>query len=198
MNSNNNATCWTQQLLRLEVQSGKTGEAVHLHVSPKPLGQEEDLARQPENEYRMLPRHAGQRPRKPAGTNCETQMLSDPEHHQNYDPTVELVRVTPVPAIIVEMEKLSIVVVNEATIKLLGYSENELLGHSITEFVPTEDVLAVERAAEEPPPEGETQWRCIKKGGTLLYLKLKYRDTIFENKAARFVVTLASSSKPFK
>ena len=83
-------------------------------------------------------------------------MSSDPERLK-YDPIAELVKVTPVAAIIVEMETLSIVVVNEATLKLLGYSEHELLGHSLMEVVPTEDILSVQHAAEEPPPEGETQ-----------------------------------------
>jgi len=114
-----------------------------------------------------------------------------------YDPIAELVRVNPVPSIMIQMETLSIVVVNDAVVKLVGYSERELLGMSITELVPPEDVAAVHKASEEIPPEGETLWRCFRKDGALLYLKLKYRDTIFRGRAARFIVAIAASPQPF-
>jgi len=114
-----------------------------------------------------------------------------------HDPIAELVRVNPVPSIIVDMQTLSIAVVNEATLRLLGYAEEELAGRSILELVPPEDIAAVERAADEPPPEGETFWRCLKKDGTVFYLKLRYRETIYQGKPARFVVALESRLTPF-
>ena len=114
-----------------------------------------------------------------------------------YDPVAELVRVNPVPSIIVDMQTLSIAVVNEATLNLLGYTEQELKGRSILELVPSEDIAAVERAADVPPPEGETFWRCFKKDGTVLYLKVRYRETMYHGKPARFVVAVESRSTPF-
>ena len=115
-----------------------------------------------------------------------------------YDPIAELVRVNPVPSIIVDKQTLCIVVANEATSQLLGYSEKELEGRSVTDLVPHEDIAAVEHATEEPPPEGETYWRCLRKDGRLLYLKLKYRETVYQGKPARFVVTVESSLTPFQ
>ena len=115
-----------------------------------------------------------------------------------YDPIAELARVNPAPSIIVEMQTLSIALVNEATLALLGYTEEELVGRPITELVPVEDVAAVEKAADEPPPEGETRWRCLRKDGAILYVKVRYRETIYEGKRARFVVTAESSLVPFE
>ena len=115
-----------------------------------------------------------------------------------YDPITELVKVNPVPSIIVDKQTLCIAVANEATSQLLGYSEKELEGRSVTDLVPREDIAAVEHATEEPPPEGETYWRCLRKDGTLLYLKLKYRETVYQGKPARFVVTVESSLTPFQ
>lgn len=114
-----------------------------------------------------------------------------------YDPITELVKVNPVPSIIVDKQTLSIAVANEAASQLLGYPEKELKGRSVTDLVPHEDIAAVEHATEEPPPEGETYWRCLRKDGTLLYLKLKYRETVYQGKPARFVVTVESSLTPF-
>ena len=114
-----------------------------------------------------------------------------------YDPIAELVKVNPVPSIIVDKQTLSIAVANEAASQLLGYPEKELEGRSVTDLVPHEDIAAVEHATEEPPPEGETYWRCLRKDGTLLYLKLKYRETVYQGRPARFVVTVESSLTPF-
>jgi len=125
-----------------------------------------------------------------------TSTPEQPEQNETYDPIAELVRVNPVPSIIVDMETFSVVVVNEATTALLGYSEQELLSKSILELVPAEDIAAVEHAADEPPPEGETLWRCFRKDGATLYLRLKYRETIFRDRPARFIVTLESSLNP--
>jgi hypothetical protein len=57
---------------------------------------------------------------------------------------------------------------------------------------------AVRHAAEEPAPEGETLWRCLKNDGTVLYLKLKYRETVYKGEPARFIVVTESSGKPFE
>lgn len=114
-----------------------------------------------------------------------------------YDPIAELVRVNPVPSIIMDMQTLSVALVNQATVTLLGYSEEELVGRSITDFVPQEDMAAVEKAADEPPPEGETRWRCFRKDGAILYVKLRYRETVYQGRPARFVVAAESSLTPF-
>ncbi|HEY6352508.1 MAG TPA: PAS domain-containing protein [Candidatus Angelobacter sp.] len=114
-----------------------------------------------------------------------------------YDPIAELVRVNPVPSIIMDMQTLTVALVNQAVLALLGYSEDELVGHLITDFVPHEDVAAVEKAADEPPPEGETQWRCFRKDGAIVYVKLRYRETVYQGKRARFVVAAESRLTPF-
>ncbi len=115
---------------------------------------------------------------------------------EKYDPIAELVKINPVPSLIMDMGTLAIVVINEVAAKLLGTTEKNLLGKSILEFVPADDIAAVQRSLEEPPPEGETQWRCVI-GGKTLYIKLKYRDTKFRGRPARFVVASKVSATPF-
>ena len=124
-------------------------------------------------------------------------LVSKSRKHDVYDPIAELVRVNPVASIIVDTETFRIVIANEAAGRLLGYSAAELEGRTLFEFVPREDVAAVQHAAEAPPPEGETLWRCLRKDGSLAYIKVKYRDTVFRGRTARFVVATEISSTPF-
>ena len=125
-------------------------------------------------------------------------MSSTFKYSESNDPISELVNINPVPSLLVEMKKLRVVVVNGATCKLLGYAEEEILAKSIVDLVPAEDAGAVQHAAEEPAPEGETLWRCLRKDGKVLYLKLKYRETIYRGEAARFIVVTETSAKPFE
>jgi len=113
------------------------------------------------------------------------------------DAIAELVRINPVPTILIDMTTFTVAVVNPPALKFLGYSEAEIVGESVTKFVPVDDIAAVQHSAEEPPPEGETQWRCVTKDGTILYVKLKYRETVYQDRPARFVVLIESRSTPF-
>ncbi len=124
-------------------------------------------------------------------------LVSKSRKHDVYDPIAELVRVNPVASIIADAETLRIVIANEAAGRLLGYPAAELEGRTLLEFVPMEDVAAVQHAAEARPPEGEIQWRCLRKDGSLAYIKVKYRDTVFRGRTARFVVVSEISSIPF-
>ena len=120
------------------------------------------------------------------------------KYSEPYDPIAELVRINPVPSLLVDLQSLSLVVVNEAACRLVGYSEQEVLAKSLLDLIPLEDVAAVHHAAEEPAPEGETFWRCVRKDGARLYLKLKYRETIYRRQPGRFIVILESSLNAFE
>jgi len=113
------------------------------------------------------------------------------------DAIAELVRINPVPTILIDMTTFTAAVVNAAALQLLGYSEAEIVGQSIINFVPVDDIAAVQHSADEPPPEGESQWRCLTKDGKVLFVKLKYRETMYQGRPARFVVLIESSSTPF-
>lgn len=118
-------------------------------------------------------------------------------YNEPYDPIVELVKINPVPSILIDMKTLSVAVINQAALNLLGYSEDEMTGKPITKFVPLDDIAAIQKSADEPPPEGETQWRCITKEGKVLFIEIKYRETIYQGRAARFAVLIKSSATPF-
>ena len=124
-------------------------------------------------------------------------MSSQFKYSEPADPIAELVKINPVPSLLVEMKDLTVVVLNDATCKLLGYSQQEILNQSLVNLVPAEDAGAVHHAAEGPPPEGETLWRCLRKDGHIIFLKLKYRETIYRGEAARFIVVTESSERPF-
>jgi PAS domain S-box-containing protein len=113
------------------------------------------------------------------------------------DPIAELVKINPVPSILIDMKTLSIAVINEEALKLLGYSQDEMAGEPITKFVPVEDLIAIQKSADEPPPEGETRWRCVTKAGKVLFIEIRYRETIYQGRVARFVVLIKSSPTPF-
>lgn len=113
------------------------------------------------------------------------------------DAIAELVRINPVPTILIDMTTFTVVVVNPPALNFLGYSEAEIVGQPVTRFVPLDDVAAVQHSADEPPPEGETQWRCVTKDGKVLFVKLKYRETVYQGRPARFVVLIESRSTPF-
>jgi PAS domain S-box-containing protein len=113
------------------------------------------------------------------------------------DAIAELVKINPVPTILIDMTTFSVAVINTAASKFLGYSEAEMVGQSIINFVPLDDIAVVQHSADEPPPEGETQWRCVTKDGKILFVKLKYRETVYQGRPARFVVLIESRSTPF-
>jgi PAS domain S-box-containing protein len=113
------------------------------------------------------------------------------------DTIAELVKINPVPTILIEMTTFSVALVNTAALEFLGYSEAEIVGHSVTNFVPLDDIAAVQQSADEPPPEGETQWRCVTKDGKILFVKLRYRETVYQGRPARFVVLIEGRSTPF-
>src|SRR5205823_12621809 len=124
-------------------------------------------------------------------------MSSTFKYSESNDPISELVKINPVPSLLVEMKNLAVVVVNNATCKLLGYSEEEILAKSIVDLVPAEDAGAVQHAAEEPAPEGETLWRCLGKEGKVVYLKLKYRERIYGGEEAGLFLFTEPSARPF-
>ena len=125
-------------------------------------------------------------------------MTNKPNYSEIPDAIAELVRINPVPTILIDMATFSVAVVNAAVLQFLGYSEAEIVGQSVTKFVPLDDIAAVEQSADEPPPEGETQWRCVTKDGKVLFVKLKYRETMYQGRPARFVVLIESRSTPFE
>src|SRR5262249_8954465 len=139
------------------------------------------------------PKKAGMRTASLARKSHIMPSKSKKKDDNSYEPIAELVKINPVPSLIMDMETLTIVVINEAAVRLLGRPEKELLGKSVLECVPPREGPEVHRAVEEPPPEGETQWRCIVEGKTL-YVRLKYRDTNFRGRRARFIVATGITS----
>ena len=98
------------------------------------------------------------------------------------------------PSIILDMQTLDIGVAIQAANNLLGYSANELLGKPLTALIPAEDHAALMQANRDPVPEGQTQWRCMNKDGRIVHVQVKYRETMFRGRPARFVIVVESST----
>jgi PAS domain S-box-containing protein len=124
-------------------------------------------------------------------------MTNKPNYSEIQDAIAELVKINPVPTILIDMTTFSVALVNTAALEFLGYSEAEIVGHSVTNFVPLDDIAAVQQSADEPAPEGETQWRCVSKDGKILFVKLRYRETVYQGRPARFVVLIEGRANPF-
>src|SRR5580765_2880087 len=63
----------------------------------------------------------------------------EPRYSELRDAIAELVRINPVPTILIDMTTFTVAMVNTAASTFLGYSEAEMVGQSITNFVPLED-----------------------------------------------------------
>ena len=72
-----------------------------------------------------------------------------------------------------KLDDLSYEYVNPTTLKVLGYSEEELVGKSATEFIHHDDLERVLTTLKEKPGKGEgsAEFRYRKKDGSYIWLE---------------------------
>ena len=108
----------------------------------------------------------------------------------------------PIPAFVFHRETRRFLAANALFVDLLGYTENELLEMFIDQIRPPEDLPLLEKAVQSDPPQGATEWRYIRKDGTLLYVRIRYRNNeLVENGKryrVRFVVVESWDECPIK
>ena len=83
----------------------------------------------------------------------------------------------PVPAFLIDREKPGYIAGNSQFCKLIGYSEQELIGLPLMKTVPDEIVPIVEKALRRDPPQESVRWPVKRRDGDQISLLVKYRRT---------------------
>ena len=99
----------------------------------------------------------------------------------------------PAPAFIFETASGQIVTSNRRFCDLLGYGIDEISGLNVESIQPAEHIGACHEARTKTPPEGLLRWQYRRKDGSLLDVKVHYRDVEYVNETGaankgRFVV----------
>ena len=97
---------------------------------------------------------------------------------------------TPQPIWVFDEETLFFLAVNEAAVRIYGYSRDEFLSMTINEIRSTEDVptLLIKPAAEIDGPVLTSPWRHRKKDGSTIYVEMTSHPLIFGARSARLVI----------
>jgi len=98
----------------------------------------------------------------------------------------------PLPMWVFDRQTLRFLAVNDAMVANYGYSREELLGLSMLDIRPAEDVGAVAAAARvdaRDRPQGRV-WTHLRKDGSALRAAIHTRDIEFEGRAGRLVLAL--------
>jgi PAS domain S-box-containing protein len=94
------------------------------------------------------------------------------------------------PMWVYDVKSLAFVAVNEAAVRLYGYSREEFLAKTILDIRPTEDVIPVLRetlGAARHESEKE-RWRHRTKSGKVVDVLISSREVIFNGRASEIVV----------
>src|SRR6266567_4235804 len=95
----------------------------------------------------------------------------------------------PQPMWVYDVETLSFLAVNDAAIRLYGYSREEFLTMNIKELRPPEDVpLPLDFVSRKPPDQGAAAvWRHRKKDGTTIDAEITMHPVAFGGRRAELV-----------
>ena len=97
----------------------------------------------------------------------------------------------PQPMWVYDRETLAFLAVNDAALEQYGYTRDELLGLTLIDIRPPEDVPTFRTMMETAGPEGRTdRVRHRRKDGSLLDVEVTGRPITFEGRAARLVVAV--------
>jgi PAS domain S-box-containing protein len=97
----------------------------------------------------------------------------------------------PLPAYVFDLDSLAVLAVNEAAVHTYGYSRPELLGLTVKDLHPPDDVPGLLAHLAEGPPEGEDSsgaWRHRKKDGTVFRVALAWQDAAPRGRRARLLL----------
>ena len=102
----------------------------------------------------------------------------------------QLFECTPQPIWVYDEETLYFLAVNEAAIRVYGYSREEFLSMTIKDVRPSEDVpaLLIKTAAGIEGPVLTSPWRHKKKDGSLIYVEIASHPLLFGGKRARLAI----------
>ena len=108
--------------------------------------------------------------------------ISEERYHLLFD-------CTPQPIWVFDEETLSFLTVNEAAVRIYGYSREEFLSMTVKDIRPAEDVPALLiKTAEGEGPVLTSPWRHRKKDGSIIYVEMTSHPLLFGEHKARLVI----------
>lgn len=96
-----------------------------------------------------------------------------------------LLQVIGSPAYFFDMASHKLLCVNQPFADLLEYAPEDLIGMSLGELRPAEELAKMARALLKSPPEGNVEWRYKTRTGKILYVRLSYRNSIYFDKTTK-------------
>jgi PAS domain S-box-containing protein len=95
----------------------------------------------------------------------------------------------PVPMWVYDPSTLTLLDVNEATLRRYEYSREEFLQLQLSDLRPAEEIPALEAALRDLPPQRYgLEWRHKTRGGKILNVRIFAADMVFEGRRARLVL----------
>jgi PAS domain S-box-containing protein len=94
----------------------------------------------------------------------------------------------PHPMWVVDAKSLAFLAINEAAIRLYGYSKQEFLALSAEQIRPEEDIDDLRKAFEDPADYRSRIWRHRKKNGDVIPVKITSFNLDFDGRSARLGV----------
>lgn len=96
----------------------------------------------------------------------------------------------PAPLLVIDAERLQLVAVNDAVIKMVGYSREEMLGMTLADLLEPEE-WARYLEARKDWPEGYVEagiWRCRRKDGSHIYAEIVRHEIQLEGMSGKLVL----------
>ncbi|HUQ74762.1 MAG TPA: PAS domain S-box protein [Burkholderiales bacterium] len=154
------------------LRNNKAGQLRYLSVSGEPLFDEKGNFRG----YHGVGKDITERAR-------DQKAIEDSE--KRYRTLFEL---NPYPMWVVDAKTLAFLAVNEAAVRLYGYSQQEFLKLNAEQIRPQEDVEDLHKAFDDPANNRSRIWRHRKKDGALLAAKITSFNLDFDGRRARLGV----------
>jgi PAS domain S-box-containing protein len=154
------------------LRNNKAGELRYLSVSGEPLFDEKGNFRG----YHGVGKDITERAR-------DQKALEDGERRYR-----TLFDVNPYPMWVVDAQTLAFLAVNEAAVRLYGYSHEEFLKLNAEQIRPQEDVEDLHKAFDDPSNYRARIWRHRKKSGELIAVKITSFNLDFGGRRARIGV----------
>ena len=96
-----------------------------------------------------------------------------------------LIQIIGLPAYFFDMASHRLLSVNQSFATMMEYEETELLNMNVGDLRPPEEFPKLLKALSQSPPEGMVEWRYRTKPGTLLNVRLSYRNSLYFDKASQ-------------
>jgi PAS domain S-box-containing protein len=125
------------------------------------------------------------------------QLWAEPRARPTYGRYLSLFILNPEPMWVYDVQTLEILDVNEATLKRYGYSRDELLGMTIKELLPAEDVPKfLELLPDTRNSDRTGPWRHVLKEGSVIQVLITSHSVAYGDHDGRLVMAEDLTDNP--